>query len=598
MPGGQHVADLVFARFARRPQSGRAAAAGTDVAVYRARLGTRGDDGDVVGVVDRALPGHFQLVPGLYLRRRRQPHPGFGQLHAGAAEQLVTLGQYIAGLVGPGIARRRQGHRAARAGTLVLADLAVRSSCRHDGDVVVLAHGGLPANLYGAPGGHRLGRVHAYRRAGYVDWRAAHHAVALGEHVVNLVGPRLAGRPQLQGTARAGASVGADLALGRIRGHHGDVVLLCNGAVEAHLEPGAHGHLPGRLQGDPRIHQLDRRPAQDRLAAVAHVAYFVVAGLLRAAQGDRAGLARAPMVVDVPGPGLGRHDGDVVVVVDGGLPARLEPGSHGDLRRRLDGDVRGGWRLPFPGSACAHLGQRPLELAGRGCGEKPPAGGLGEALQLPLVLLPRDVEADDVGREVHPGALKHARGGTGVAVARLDAVGDQHRRGPALAVLEQLGSVLHRARQRRLAPGVDTVHGVGEGSRVQRSRLDYRLDVAAIALAPVTVGDQPDSIALGPVGDDIAQHVARDDDLVAALDLAPHAARGVEHDGDVVGVGAPKDPGRQQCRRPSRHSPRSTASTHHDSPVCCPSPSCCMRRYAVSSSRRSGAMRSGWVICM
>ncbi len=169
------------------------------------------------------------------------------------------------------------------------------------------------------------------------------------------------------------------------------------------------------------------------------------------------------------------------------------------------------------------------QFGGVGGGAELAAGFLGQTLQLRQRLGVRDVKADHVGGEVDAGFLEHPADRAGVTLAGLDPVRDQDDGRDLLGEAQRLGGLDHRVRQRRLALGVDRVHRRCDGGAVG-ARLDQQFDVRTIALAPVAVAHQPQFLIRGQGAQKLADHLARDHDLVDAVDLPPHRAGPVQHE--------------------------------------------------------------------
>jgi hypothetical protein len=108
-----------------------------------------------------------------------------------------------------------------------------------------------------------------------------------------------------------------------------------------------------------------------------------------------------------------------------------------------------------------------------------------------------------------------------------------HRRRLA-PVVQLLGGVLHRSRQRRHA-----ARGQGADLPAQRlaigADLGQRLDVGAVRLAAMPVGHQAQPLLRGKLVGQRLDHVLGNDDLVDAVDLPPHRPGGIQHQQAVAG---------------------------------------------------------------
>jgi len=122
------------------------------------------------------------------------------------------------------------------------------------------------------------------------------------------------------------------------------------------------------------------------------------------------------------------------------------------------------------------------------------------------------------------GAYRSAR----IPPARLEAVAHEDDRGSVPTAAQQIEGLLDRSCYRRLPLRVEAVDRLLERGLVEWAERDEGLDVFAVALPPMAIGDQSNLRVLRQSVDDVAQDAPGDDDLVLAFDLPPHRARDVE----------------------------------------------------------------------
>ena len=96
--------------------------------------------------------------------------------------------------------------------------------------------------------------------------------------------------------------------------------------------------------------------------------------------------------------------------------------------------------------------------------------------------------------------------------------------------------MLHCCSQRGLAFRRYPLDGLLNACGFDRSNIHQGLNIPTVALAPMTVGDQPKAMFRRPIGDQIAEDLTRNRNLVLSIDLAPHAARGIHDDHNIVGA--------------------------------------------------------------
>ncbi len=143
------------------------------------------------------------------------------------------------------------------------------------------------------------------------------------------------------------------------------------------------------------------------------------------------------------------------------------------------------------------------------------------------------IEANDMGGKLDALSGKLLGEGARIGIAGLHTVGDQHDGGGGIAIGEQVGGMLHRGRDRRLAHRLYLVDGIDKACLVQRPRLNQGFDIAAVALAAMAIGNQAKMSVGIPTVDELSHHVTSDLDLAGAIDLPPHGPRGVIDNHDI-----------------------------------------------------------------
>ena len=404
--------------------------------------------------------------------------------------------------------------------------------------------GGRPGDVEGRACRDARGRGDADLGRCDLHRRRRHRALALVQHVAHLVETRL--RRRDEGFLRHLAHplvhcVGALLRTGR---HDGHVVLRVDGGRPGDVEGRACRDLCGRGNLDLRLRYLYGDGGHRALCLVAHVAHLVETRLRRRDKGFL-GLLAHPLVHRV-GALLrtGRHDGHIVLRMNGGRPGDGQDRPRRDLRGGRESDVNLrlglglGFRLRFGGFQRLQLHdaldmrQGILELCGIARRNEHTASVLGDAGKAGVFLL-GEVEPDDMGGELHPLARQFGRERARIRLAGFQSVGNQHDGCRGVAVGEQLGRLPDGFGQRRAPARHDPVDRRNESGPVQRPRSDHGLDIRTVPLAAVSVGHEADIGILRPCPHEIAHDVARDLDLGDAVDLAPHRAGGVIDDDDV-----------------------------------------------------------------
>jgi len=148
-----------------------------------------------------------------------------------------------------------------------------------------------------------------------------------------------------------------------------------------------------------------------------------------------------------------------------------------------------------------------------------------------------DVEADHMCCEVDAQPFQFRAQRTGIGLAGFIAVTDQDHRGLVLGETQLFGGAAYGGGNRRHAFRIQCANLPADRGRVEPGRLDQKLDVLAISLAPVAVGDQA-QIAVVPALQHHIHCVACNRDLWPAIDLAPHRTGRIEHeDGSRRGRG-------------------------------------------------------------
>ena len=134
-------------------------------------------------------------------------------------------------------------------------------------------------------------------------------------------------------------------------------------------------------------------------------------------------------------------------------------------------------------------------------------------------------------------ALKLGRHGAGIGIAGLDAIGDKDHRGALFRELQGFRRLTDGLRHRCLALGREAVDCCRITGRVERSRFDQGLDVAAGAFLAVPIGHETQLIPVMPFANDAPDDILGDLHLGGAADLPPHRTGGVEHQDDALAIG-------------------------------------------------------------
>ena len=149
------------------------------------------------------------------------------------------------------------------------------------------------------------------------------------------------------------------------------------------------------------------------------------------------------------------------------------------------------------------------------------------------VCLVLQVKAHDMSGEFHPLFRKLCRQRTGIGVAGLYPVRDQHQRCRVVAVGEQIGGMFDGSGDRRFADRFDGIHLRLKRLFVHRLRGHQGFDIGAIALAAMTIGDEPQVRLSAPPLDQIPQHIAGNFHLGDAVNLSPHGPGRIIDDDDI-----------------------------------------------------------------
>ena len=134
-----------------------------------------------------------------------------------------------------------------------------------------------------------------------------------------------------------------------------------------------------------------------------------------------------------------------------------------------------------------------------------------------------------MGGEPHTGGLKLGGNGAGVGLASLDPIGNQDHGRRVFGVAEGAGGLNDRGSHRRSTAWVDRVDRRGNRVAGVEPGFDQRLDIGTIAAGSVAIDGQAQSLRTGQVLQHLANHFTGDDDLIHPVDLAPHGARGIQH---------------------------------------------------------------------
>ncbi len=165
------------------------------------------------------------------------------------------------------------------------------------------------------------------------------------------------------------------------------------------------------------------------------------------------------------------------------------------------------------------------------------AGFFGNAFQLSgsrLRFGTFQTKTDGMHGQVHAQFFQRSHGGTWIGVTGFLTVGNQDHGGLVLGEAKLLGSLLHGGRHWRHAFGIQAHHGRADGIAIGADRGQH-FDIVAVALAVMPVSHQTQALVVRQVIEKVGNHIAGDDDLVGAIDLAPHGTRGVE-DQDCIGL--------------------------------------------------------------
>ncbi len=337
-------------------------------------------------------------------------------------------------------------------------------------------------------------------------------------------------------------------ALVRAHRNDGDPVARVDRLTPGHGKFRAERHGRRRRDGLLGFDDFDRGRGQRLAALVEHVAHLVEARLGGRAQRDAVVVAYTPAGQMSAFIRADRNDGHPVARMN-----RLAPG-HGELRaeghgRRGGDGLRGRFRfynglrfgfrldngLAFDGRLhLRHGGAQLVRILGW---HKNPAGVLGDAGKL-LVLLARKIEADHMRCKGHPLPFELRGQRARISLAGLHPIRHQNHRCRIIPVREEFSGLFNRGGQRRAPSRGDRVDGPKESIPVDRAGLHHQLDIRAIALPAMPVGQQTQIGRLRPGFDKTGHHVAGDLDLGRALDLSPHRVRSVIDDHHIVRCGS------------------------------------------------------------
>ena len=120
-----------------------------------------------------------------------------------------------------------------------------------------------------------------------------------------------------------------------------------------------------------------------------------------------------------------------------------------------------------------------------------------------------------------------------VAITGFQSVGYQDHARRGLDLAELINRLFDCGGNRRLALRVETLDAFNHGLAIERAELDQRLDIRAVSLAAVTVGQQTGIGSGGQVPDQVGHDLLGHADLGGIVDAAPHAAGSIQYEKKV-----------------------------------------------------------------
>ena len=143
-----------------------------------------------------------------------------------------------------------------------------------------------------------------------------------------------------------------------------------------------------------------------------------------------------------------------------------------------------------------------------------------------------------MGGKIDPIPLKLSRQGARVRIACLDPIRKEHHSRRILAIAHIPGRQTNGIGQWRFALGAQGLDFTCDNTTCRLGQRDQRFDVAAIALAPVAIGDQANVLPLCTQRRlRIGKGLPRDLNLCHPINLPPHRPRGIKDDHQVLGIG-------------------------------------------------------------
>ncbi len=177
--------------------------------------------------------------------------------------------------------------------------------------------------------------------------------------------------------------------------------------------------------------------------------------------------------------------------------------------------------------------ERFLQLIGIISREVFTAPRIGNTHQL-LAFILRDIKAHHMHLDLDALLAQLSYQRAGVALAGFLAVADQHHRRFVFQHSQLLRCLLEGFGDRGLAAWRDRFDLPDQRLAIAGAHRNQHLDVIAIAPAAMAIDLQAGADVGGQFPHQAGHHLLGDDDLVLALDLAPHAARTIEDEQNIA----------------------------------------------------------------